>query len=74
MGILRYLANSYCYAMTTPTSPLAARVAYSLQTYPGGWRNCYYLLIAINATSMIAWYLFYRKQPRQSRRDTVLIM
>ncbi|KXT16599.1 hypothetical protein AC579_6654 [Pseudocercospora musae] len=55
----RYLANSYCYAMTTPTSPLAARVAYSLQTYPGGWRNCYYLLIAINATSMIAWYLFY---------------
>jgi len=38
----RYLANSYCYLMTTPTSPLAARVAYSFQTYyPGGWRNWY---------------------------------
>lgn len=35
----RYLANSYCYLMTTPTSPLAARVAYSFQTYPGQWRN-----------------------------------
>lgn len=39
----RYLANSYCYAMTTPTSPLAARVAYSFQTYPGKWRNRYVL-------------------------------
>ncbi|KAF2161856.1 hypothetical protein M409DRAFT_58639 [Zasmidium cellare ATCC 36951] len=55
----RYFANSYCYLMTTPTSPLAARVAYSFQTYPGGWRNCFYLLIAVNATSAIAWYLFY---------------
>ncbi len=35
----RYIANSYCYLMTTPTSPLAARVAYSFQTYPGKWRN-----------------------------------
>lgn len=35
----RYFANSYCYLMTTPTSPLAARVAYSFQTYPGKWRN-----------------------------------
>ena len=37
----RYIANSYCYLMTTPTSPLAARVAYSFQTYPGQWRNRY---------------------------------
>lgn len=35
----RYIANSYCYLMTTPTSPLAARVAFSFQTYPGKWRN-----------------------------------
>lgn len=35
----RYIANSYCYLMTTPTSPLAARVAYSFMTYPGTWRN-----------------------------------
>ena len=48
--------------MSIPTSPLAARVAYSFQDYyPGGWRNCYYLLIAINGTSMIAWFLFYRE-------------
>ena len=57
----RYLANSYCYMMTTPTSPLAARVAFSLLNYPGGWRNCYYFLIAINAVSILSWYLFYRK-------------
>ncbi|OAG06772.1 MFS general substrate transporter [Paraphaeosphaeria sporulosa] len=55
----RYIANSFCYAMTTPTSPLAARVAYSFLEYPGGWRNCFYLLIAINATSVLAWYIFY---------------
>lgn len=35
----RYIANGYCYLMTTPTSPLAARVAFSFQTYPGKWRN-----------------------------------
>lgn len=35
----RYIANSYCYLMTTPVSPLAARVAFSFQSYPGGWRN-----------------------------------
>ncbi|KAF2708439.1 MFS general substrate transporter [Pleomassaria siparia CBS 279.74] len=55
----RYIANSFCYLMTTPTSPLAARVAFSFQTYPGQWRNSFYLLIAVNATSMIAWYIFY---------------
>ncbi|KAK4580435.1 hypothetical protein LTR86_000638 [Recurvomyces mirabilis] len=55
----RYLANSYCYLMTTPTSPLAARVAYSFLTYPHGWRNCFYFLIAINAVSVLSWFLFY---------------
>ncbi|KAF7187758.1 Trichothecene efflux pump TRI12 [Pseudocercospora fuligena] len=55
----RYIANGYCYLMTTPTSPLAARVAFSFQTYPGKWRNSYYFLCAINATSILAWYLFY---------------
>ncbi|PIA92163.1 hypothetical protein CB0940_09972 [Cercospora beticola] len=55
----RYLANSYCYLMTTPTSPLAARVAYSFQGYPGAWRNSFWFLTAINATSVISWYPFY---------------
>lgn len=55
----RYLANSYCYLTTTPTSPLAARVAYSFQGYPGRWRNSFWFLTAINATSVISWYLFY---------------
>ncbi|KAF2112623.1 fungal trichothecene efflux pump [Lophiotrema nucula] len=55
----RYIANSWCYLMTTPTSPLAARVAFSFQTYPGKWRNSFYFLIAINATSMLAWWAFY---------------
>jgi hypothetical protein len=53
--------------MTTPVSPLAARVAYSFQDYyPGRWRNCFYLLIAINATSAISWFLFYRKFSQHS--------
>ncbi|KAK4952209.1 hypothetical protein LTR10_010131 [Elasticomyces elasticus] len=55
----RYIANSYCYLMTTPTSPLAARVAYSFLGYPGGWRNSFYFLIAINVVSTLAWYFFY---------------
>ena len=64
----RYLANSYCYLMTTPTSPLAARVAFSLITYPRSWRNCFYFLIAINTTSIFAWYFFYRKSSPWARR------
>ncbi|KAK3111051.1 hypothetical protein LTR53_014067 [Teratosphaeriaceae sp. CCFEE 6253] len=55
----RYIANSYCYLMTTPTSPLAARVAYSFLGYPGGWRNSFYFLIAINTVSTISWWAFY---------------
>lgn len=57
----RYLANSYCYLMTVPSSPLAARVAYSLLQYPGAWRNSFYFLIAINCVSILSWFLFYRK-------------
>ncbi|KAF2636610.1 MFS general substrate transporter [Massarina eburnea CBS 473.64] len=55
----RYIANSYCYLMTTPTSPLSARVAYSFQQYGGTWRNSFYFLIAINVTSILSWYTFY---------------
>ena len=58
----RYFANSYCYLMTVPSSPLAARVAYSLIQYPGAWRNSFYFLIAINVVSILSWWAFYRKQ------------
>jgi MFS family permease len=46
----RYIANSYCYLMTTPTSPLAARVAYTFLTYPGTWRNWYVTCLEFSLT------------------------
>lgn len=55
----RYFANSYCYLMTIPSSPLSARVAYSLLQYPGYWRNSFYFLIAINIVSILSWWAFY---------------
>ena len=57
----RYFANSYCYLMTVPSSPLAARVAYSLLEYPGAWRNSFRFLIAINVVSIASWWAFYRE-------------
>ncbi|KAK3679250.1 hypothetical protein LTR78_000811 [Recurvomyces mirabilis] len=55
----RYFANSYCYLMTIPSSPLSARVAYSFLQYPGTWRNSFYFLIAINVVSILSWWAFY---------------
>lgn len=57
----RYIANSYTYFMTTPTSPLAARVAFSMQETKVQWRGSFYLLIGVNVLSIFLFYFFYRK-------------
>ncbi len=40
----RYIASSYCYAMTIPTNPLAAKIAITIQNNTSvGWRACFYI-------------------------------
>lgn len=56
----RYIANGYTYFMTTPTSPLASIVAFSIQNNTKGqWRNSFYLLTALNVVSILLFYFFY---------------
>jgi MFS family permease len=34
----RYVVNSYCYLMTIPTNPLAAKIAFTFQKTKPKWR------------------------------------
>lgn len=57
----RYLANSGAYVMAFPTSPLAPKIAYTIQhTTSVKWRGCFYLVSVCNAFSVFLWYTFYR--------------
>lgn len=56
----RYFASSYIYALLIPVSGVAPVVATSLvANAPGGWRSCYYILIAINVLALLCWAAFY---------------
>ncbi|KAJ3962692.1 hypothetical protein N0V92_000586 [Colletotrichum tropicale] len=56
----RYFASSYIYALLIPVSGVAPVVATSLvANAPGGWRSCYYILIAINVVALLCWAAFY---------------
>ncbi|KAJ6195886.1 fungal trichothecene efflux pump [Bipolaris maydis] len=56
----RYFASSYIYALLIPVSGVAPVVATSLVANgPGGWRSCYYVLIAINVLALLCWAAFY---------------
>ena len=56
----RYFASSYIYALLIPVSGVAPVVATSLVANgPGGWRSCYYILIAINVLALLCWAAFY---------------
>ncbi|KAK2752229.1 trichothecene efflux pump [Colletotrichum kahawae] len=56
----RYFASSYIYALLIPVSGVAPVVATSLvANAPGGWRSCYYILIAINVLALLSWAAFY---------------
>jgi MFS family permease len=56
----RYFASSYIYALLIPVSGVAPVVATSLVANgPGGWRSCYYILIAINILALLCWTVFY---------------
>ncbi|KAK1976425.1 fungal trichothecene efflux pump [Colletotrichum cereale] len=56
----RYFASSYIYALLIPVAGVAPVVATSLvANAPGGWRSCYYILIAINILALVCWVVFY---------------
>lgn len=75
----RYIANGYTYFMTTPTSPLASIVAFSMQNNTAGkWRNSFHLLTALNVVSVALFYFFYHPpsfrllHQRKSAKDLFL--
>lgn len=57
----RFAANSMVYLFQIPSNALAPVISNSFIIYhPNvGWRGSYYLLICINALSLLCWVLFY---------------
>ncbi len=56
----RSFASSYIYALLILVSGVALVVATSLVANgPGGWRSCYYVLIALNVLALLCWAAFY---------------
>ena len=56
----RLIGVSSAYIFAIPTSPLAAKISSLLQNNTSShWRTSYYILIAINAASVLCWYFFY---------------
>jgi len=53
----RYLANSYCYIVTIPTNPLAAKIAFTFQRTPVKWRGSFYFMIGVNTLSALCWFV-----------------
>ncbi|KAF2472865.1 MFS general substrate transporter [Lindgomyces ingoldianus] len=56
----RFLAQAWVFAWAIPSSGFAPAIAYSFifQTRVG-WRGIFYLLIALNGATTLAWYFFY---------------
>jgi len=56
----RFLAMAYIYTWVTALSGFAPAIAYALvQHTKHTWRSCYYLMIGINAGSVLCWYFLY---------------
>lgn len=56
----RYIASTYIWTLLIPVSGIASIVATSLtENTAGGWRSCYYFMIAINTAALLCWVLFY---------------
>ncbi|CAK7221714.1 hypothetical protein SEUCBS140593_004659 [Sporothrix eucalyptigena] len=56
----RILANGYVYVWGLIASGLAPLISYAfIFKTTVGWRGVYYLLIAMNTTALICWFLFY---------------
>ena len=57
----RFLAQGYVFLWGIPSSGFAPVISYAFVFKTSvGWRGVYYLLIAVNAASTLAWYLFYK--------------
>lgn len=56
----RYLAVASIFLLAS-YSHLGPKIAQSIESQTSaGWCAIYYLLVATNAVSIVAWYLFYR--------------
>ncbi|QKX58196.1 uncharacterized protein TRUGW13939_05317 [Talaromyces rugulosus] len=56
----RFIANSGLFLWTLPTNILGPKIAATIQNNTSvKWRGCFYYLTAMNALSVLLWFLFY---------------
>ncbi|CRG89117.1 putative transporter C3H1,06c [Talaromyces islandicus] len=56
----RFIANAGLFLWTIPTNTLGPKIAATIQNNTSmKWRGCFYYLIAMNALSVLLWFLFY---------------
>lgn len=57
----RLAGNAVCYLFSIPGSGLAPVISNAFITYQPsvGWRGAYYVLIGVNAASLMCWFFFY---------------
>ncbi|KAB5530376.1 fungal trichothecene efflux pump [Coniochaeta sp. 2T2.1] len=74
----RFLGNAYLYVYAIPFSGLAPVIAQSLASRgQSGWRWCFYIMIIINALSLVSYIVFYHPptfdmiNKRQSRKAMI---
>ncbi|KAF2122211.1 fungal trichothecene efflux pump [Lophiotrema nucula] len=75
----RFLAQAWVFAWAIPSSGFAPAIAYAFVFQTSvGWRGIFYLLIALNAATTLAWYFFYKpptfhqKHPSHHKRQFLL--
>ncbi|KAJ4354329.1 uncharacterized protein N0V89_006064 [Didymosphaeria variabile] len=56
----RFIAQAWVFAWAIPSSGLAPAISYAFVQSNVGWRGIFYLLIALNAATTLAWFLFYK--------------
>lgn len=74
----RFLANSAIYFITIPFTGLGAKIAGSFVNDTSvGWRGCFYLLLAVNATGTLLWFFCYHPpkfQQLHTRRSRMQVI
>ncbi|KAK7182304.1 hypothetical protein DPSP01_002393 [Paraphaeosphaeria sporulosa] len=55
----RFIAQAWVFAWAIPSSGFAPAISYAFVQSNVGWRGIFYLLIALNAATTLAWFFFY---------------
>ena len=70
----RFTGNGFCYLFTLPASGFAPAIGNAFLLYTNvSWRGLYYVLIAMNGTSLLCWVLFYHPPTFNMKHRLVLL-